>query len=71
MAAAFFLRFWRQTRDPFFIAFAIGFAVLAVQRVLLVREFGLIENRAAAYGVRLLAFLVIVYAVVIKNRERA
>ena len=35
VAAAFFLRFWRQTRDPFFIAFALGFAVLAVQRVLL------------------------------------
>jgi hypothetical protein len=68
--SAFFLRFWRQTRDRFFISFAIAFAILAVQRVLLVKEFGLMENRAGAYSLRLLAFVVIVYAVVMKNRER-
>lgn len=70
VVTGFFLRFWRQTRDRFFLAFATAFALLAVQRVLLVTEFGLIENRAGAYGLRLLAFLVIGYAVVMKNRGR-
>lgn len=71
VVAAFFLRFWRQTRDRLFISFAIAFALLAVQRILLVTEFHLMENRASAYGLRLVAFLVIVYAIVMKNRQRA
>jgi hypothetical protein len=71
VVAGFFLRFWRQTRDRLFISFAIAFALLAVQRVLLVTEFGLLENRVGAYGLRLIAFLIIVYAVVMKNRQQS
>lgn len=71
VVAAFFLRFWRQTRERLFISFAIAFALLAVQRILLVAEFHLVENRAGAYVLRLVAFLVIVYAIVMKNRQRA
>jgi hypothetical protein len=71
VVAGFFLRFWRQTRDQLFLSFAIAFALLAVQRVLLVTEFGLLEHRVGAYGMRLVAFLVIVYAIVMKNRQRS
>ena len=71
VVAAFFLRFWRQTRDRFFLSFSIAFALLAIQRTLLVAEFGLIEHRVGAYGLRLVAFLVIGYAIIAKNRERA
>jgi hypothetical protein len=70
VAAGFFLRFWRQTRDRLFISFSIAFAILAVQRALLVEEFALVENKTWAYGLRLLAFLVILYAIIAKNRER-
>ena len=71
VVAAFFWRFWRQTRDRFFISFAIAFAILAAQRVLLVSEFGLTEHRTGLYLMRLLAFLLIAYAIVAKNRERS
>jgi hypothetical protein len=70
VAAGFFLRFWRQTRDRLFISFSVAFAILAVQRALLVEEFALVENKTWAYGLRLLAFLVILYAIIAKNRER-
>ena len=68
--AGFFVRFWRQTRDRLFASFAVAFLLLAVQRALVVEEFALVENKTWAYAVRLLAFLVIVLGIVIKNRER-
>jgi hypothetical protein len=69
VAAGFFLRFWRQTRDRLFASFAIAFVLLAVQRALIVEEFALIEDKTWAYVVRLLAFVVIAYAIVMKNRQ--
>ena len=35
VAMLFFLRFWRQTRDSFFLLFALGFGIDAVTRLLL------------------------------------
>lgn len=70
VVAGFFFRFWRQTQDRLFISFAIAFGLLAVQRVLLASEFALLENHVGAYGLRLLAFLLIAFAVVMKNRQR-
>jgi hypothetical protein len=67
--AGFFLRFWRQTRDRLFASFAVAFVLLAVQRALVVDEFGLVEDKTWAYLVRLLAFVVIAYAIVVKNRQ--
>ncbi|HEU0078215.1 MAG TPA: DUF5985 family protein [Longimicrobiaceae bacterium] len=67
VAGLFFLKFWRATRDRLFLAFCVAFAMLAVQRVALV----VVDAREAVvllYGLRLLAFLVIIAAVVDKNR---
>ena len=69
VVAMFFLRFWRQTRDELFIAFAGAFALLAVQRALLVAEFSLVENQTWAYVLRLFAFLLIIYAIIATNRK--
>jgi hypothetical protein len=71
VVAGFFLRFWRQTRDRLFASFAVAFVLLAVQRLLVVEEFGLIEDKTWAYVVRLAAFVVIAYAIVMKNRQRS
>jgi hypothetical protein len=68
--AGFFLKFWRQTRDRLFLYFCIAFALLAVQRTVLIDEFGLIEDRIWGYGLRLLAFLVILFGIIAKNREK-
>jgi hypothetical protein len=70
VAAAFFFRFWRQTRDRLFAFFSAAFAILAIQRTLLIDEFALFENQTWSYLLRLFAFLLILYAIVDKNRGR-
>lgn len=68
--AAFFLRFWRQTRDRFFILFAIAFGILAVERVVLIALSPANEVTPYAYLIRLLAFLTIIVAIIDKNRAK-
>ena len=69
--ALFFFRFWRQTADRLFAAFALAFGLFAVNRFVL----GLLdetdEARPLVYVVRLLAFLVIIAAVLDKNLRPA
>ncbi len=67
----YFLRFWRDTRDRLFGLFAISFWLLALQRVLLTATGDLGERGAYLYLVRLAAFVLIVFAVLDKNRKRA
>ena len=70
VAAAFFLRFWRKTRDRLFAMFAGAFLLLAANWVAL----GFTradEIRTALYVVRLVAFVVILVAIIDKNRSRA
>jgi hypothetical protein len=63
--AGYFYRFWSETRDRFFVWFAFAFLVLAGNQVLKV-ELGS-DNDLAVYVVRLLAFLLIIAAVIDKN----
>jgi hypothetical protein len=69
-AALFFLKFWRATRDGLFLAFAIAFLIEGLNRagVLLLERPN--EGSPIVYLVRLLACLVIVAAIVRKNREQ-
>ena len=69
VAALFFLRFWRDSRDRLFAIFAVAFGLLAVQRVMLGLEVALVEDDTWYYGIRLLAFLLMLYAIVDKNRH--
>jgi len=66
----FFLRFWHETRDRFFLLFALSFFVEGVNRVALALSDKPNEGASALYGVRLLAFLLILAAIVDKNRAR-
>jgi hypothetical protein len=68
--AGFFFRFWRQTRDRLFLFFAAAFGLLVIQRAMVVPEFALVEDKTWAYGLRLVAFVLIVYGIVMKNREQ-
>lgn len=68
VAGLFFLRFWRETRDRFFLMFAASFWLLALERVILVMLDPIDETRTFVYLIRSLAFAVIVLAVVDKNR---
>lgn len=69
IAALFFARFWRETSDRLFAFFAIAFAFLAVQRALLVSAGALEISDIWSYVIRLAAFLLILVAIIDKNRH--
>lgn len=70
VAGLYFFRFWRHTRDRFFLFFALSFWLEAGDRVALgllaeVREDGIVP-----YSIRVLAYGLIIVAIWQKNRER-
>jgi uncharacterized protein DUF5985 len=67
----FFLRFWRDTRDRLFAVFALAFWLFALQRLLQALIDVEAEHEAVLYLIRLVGFLLIIWAVVDKNRARA
>jgi hypothetical protein len=69
-AAAFFLKFWRQTRDVFFLAFSAAFLIEGVNRISVLFLERPDEGHPSIYIVRFLAFLVILVAIINKNRGR-
>ena len=69
VAALFFLRFWRQTRDRLFAAFAAAFLLLALANPLPLLANVPSEDQAPIYLLRLFAFLLIILAVLRKNME--
>jgi hypothetical protein len=69
--AVYFFRYWRQTRDRLFLGFAGGFLVFAVSRLILVFLEEDDEGRVFVYALRLLAFVLILAAIIDKNRSPA
>lgn len=71
-ASLFFLRFWRRMRDGLFLAFAAAFLLLGLGQGLLTLATTIPdEERSWLYLVRLLAFALILVAIIRKNRGRA
>jgi len=70
VAGIFFLRFWRDTRDRLFAMFGAAFFILALQRFGLEFANDLPERTTVWYFVRFLAFLIIIIAIVDKNRKK-
>ncbi len=69
VAGLFFLRFWRETKDRLFLAFAISFFVEAINRGALALSAKPNEGAPFFYLVRLLAYVLILVAVVNKSRS--
>jgi hypothetical protein len=67
VAALFFLKFWRRTADGLFLAFAIAFAIEAVNRARFLMAEHPGEGSVSIYAVRLLAFSIILAAIVARN----
>jgi hypothetical protein len=67
MAAAFFLRFWRRTHDRLFLAFAAAFALLALNQALAAFLGASDELTPYTYVLRVLGFVLILYAIIDKN----
>jgi len=68
LAALYFSRFWRRTGDPLFLSFAAAFALLGLGQALLALANVPVEERSWIYLLRLLAFALIIAAIVRKNR---
>ena len=69
VAGLFFLRFWQASRDRLFAMFGLAFFILGIQRLVLAATRTLFEDQAIFYSLRLLAFVIIIVAIVDKNRR--
>jgi uncharacterized membrane protein HdeD (DUF308 family) len=67
VAMLFFLRFWRQTRDSFFLFFAFAFGVDAAIRLVVGLGHFSEETEPLIYLARALSFASIIIAVIRKN----
>jgi hypothetical protein len=65
-----FLRFWKKVQDRLFILFALAFAVLGIERILFTFISPTNEITPYIYSVRLIAFALILFAIVDKNRPK-
>ncbi len=67
--ALFFLRFWKRTRDRLFLYFSAAFGFLMIERI--IRSSLTVDTEWApyVYSVRLAAFVLILVAIVDKNRR--
>jgi len=71
VAAGFFGRFWRQTADRLFLAFAVAFVLLALNQML-AQWLGAADERIAyTYLLRVLGFVIILGAIVDKNLSQS
>jgi hypothetical protein len=68
LASLFFLRFWRQTHDRFFLYFALSFLIEAANRLVLGVLWIVDEDGAMFYSVRVIAYGLILLAIWQKNR---
>jgi uncharacterized protein DUF5985 len=65
--SVFFFRFWRKTRDRLFGFFSAAFLLLGLERISILMVSG--ELHGLVYLLRFCAFLLIIFAIVEKNRS--
>jgi hypothetical protein len=72
IAGLFFLRFWKSTRDRFFLFFAVSFFIEGVNRLLLgtaMQDEG--PQQSVFYILRVIAYGLILFAIWEKNRPNS
>jgi uncharacterized membrane protein YeiB len=69
VVALFFLRFWARTRDRLLGVFSLAFWLMALVRPVLLLGHVPSEHHHYVYLIRLLSYLLIIYAIVDKNRS--
>ena len=74
VAGLYFLRFWKDTGDRLFASFAVAFWLLGSTRIALAftrhPTGGDAESATFLYLIRLAAFVIILIAIIDKNRPR-
>jgi hypothetical protein len=66
----YFLRYWKNTRDPLVAWFSVAFLVMALNWLGLALIAPDSESRHTVYLLRLAAFVLIIVGIVAKNRRR-
>lgn len=69
VAGLFFYKFWKKTEDRLFKLFAFSFFLLSFERLVLGYIGGRNEPSPLIYLIRLAAFILIIFAIVDKNRS--
>ncbi|HEY4367529.1 MAG TPA: DUF5985 family protein [Steroidobacteraceae bacterium] len=67
-AGAFFIRFWKQTRDPLFLGFGVAFIIEGINRFAFLFLDHPHQGGPVLFAVRLFSYAVILAAIVNKNR---
>jgi len=70
-ACLFFIRFWKDTHDSLFLAFAAFFGLMAINQALLLDLARPNEGSASLFLVRLAAILIVIVAILKKNSARS
>ena len=70
VAGAYFLKFWRQTRDLLFLGFGAAFVVEGLNRTAFLVVGESTGDNPVIYSVRLLSYLLILASIAYKNRRR-
>src|ERR1051325_9622920 len=66
----FFLRFWRDTRDRFFLFFSLSFRLEGLNRIELGLSGNPSEDRPIIYVIRFLSFVLIILGIADKNMRK-
>lgn len=70
VASLFFLKFWRRTGDRLFLAFSSAFLLMAATPLATILLHVPREEQGPFYLLRLLAFLIIIVAIIGKSGRR-
>ena len=70
VAGLFFLRFWQRTKDRLFLYFSFSFLLQAFSRVLMGLSAASSDEHPAIYLIRSIAYGLIIFAIVDKNRKK-
>lgn len=70
-ASLFFIRFWKDTRDSLFLAFAAFFGLMAINQVMLLNLARPNEGSPSLYLVRLASILIVIAAILKKNSAKS
>jgi len=68
LAMLFFVKYWQRTRDSFFLYFALAFGIDGLSRFVLGIASISDETEPLYYIPRLIAFVLIIVAILAKNR---
>ena len=70
IAGVLFLTYWRDSRDRFFVFFAVAFWVLGINWIVVAAVDPSAEHRHWFHAIRIVAFAFILIGIADKNRRR-